>query len=233
MREIVFDTETSGFGKEDRVVEIGAVELVDLLPTGNTYHAYINPQMKVMPAGALKVHGLTIEFLKKKPTMQRVMPGFLKFIGDSPLVAHNAKFDFRMINQELERLGMPPLANPMVDTQELAKAHRRGGRQTLDALMKRFKVDTERKLHGALLDSEILAKIYLELRGGRQFGMELIVDNKGAEEAARKDYGPRPFISRITPEEMIDHAVFISTLGPNSIWAQYINPQPTEQEEAA
>ncbi|MEE9481766.1 DNA polymerase III subunit epsilon [Methylobacterium ajmalii] len=234
MREIIMDTETTGMSfSEDRVVEIGAVEILDLLPTGRTFHAYINPMRPVSP-GAQKVHGLTNEFLKRKPTFRRVAPKFLEFIAGAQLVAHNAPFDLGMLNAELERNGLERLTNPVVDSLALARQVKKGGRHNLDALCTHYKIDnTKRTLHGALLDSEILAEVYLQLRGGRQMGLDLPVEEEDAVEDGDRGYGAREFVSRLTPDEMIDHACFISELGAKSVWASYLNPPADEEPEQA
>jgi DNA polymerase-3 subunit epsilon len=219
MREVVFDTETTGLSSEsDRVVEIGCVELEDLLPTGRTFHVHINPQRDV-PAGAVKVHGLTYDFLKTKPTFRRVASKFLDFIQGARLVAHNASFDTRMINAELSRLGLPPLENEIIDTLPLVRKLRKG-KATLDAACQHFGIDnSKRTLHGALLDSEILAEVYLHLRGGRQHAMSLKVDEVVIEEV-RHVYGPRTIIRRGSDEERADHAAFIASI-KSAIWTRY------------
>jgi DNA polymerase-3 subunit epsilon len=171
MREIVLDTETTGFDPKsgDRIVEIGCVELINLIPTGRVFHRYINPQRNV-PKGAVDVHGLTEEFLKDHPIFLYVVDEFLAFIGESPLVIHNAAFDMRFLNAELTRLCRTTL--PMaraIDTLAIAREKFPGSPATLDALCRRFKIDLSlREKHGALLDAELLAEVYLELKGGRQ-----------------------------------------------------------------
>jgi DNA polymerase-3 subunit epsilon len=230
MREIIFDTETTGFKPEEghRIVEIGAVEIVDLVPTGKTFHAYVNPQMQV-PAGAAKVHGLTYDFLKKHRTIKYHLPKFLDFIGDAQLVAHNAAFDMRFVNAELVGLGWEPLTNPVVDTLELARQVKKTGRHSLDELCKFFKVEAaHRTLHGALLDSQLLAEVYLHLRGGRQRTLELVVAGTG-EEYVKPDYGPRPFTSLVTEAERAAHLAFVESLGPTAIWNSYLRPEPKEE----
>ena len=177
VREIVFDTETTGFNAEEgeRLVEIGAVELINHIPTGKTYHQYINPEKEV-PEEAYKVHGLSYDFLKDFPTFDKVADDWLEFIGeDSVLVAHNAQFDINFVNYELKQLGKPTLAwDRVVDTLEIARSMFPGARNNLDALCKRFGVDnSSRTNHGALLDAELLAKVYLELMGGEEPTMVL------------------------------------------------------------
>lgn len=230
MREVVIDTETTGTSTEDRIVEIGCVELRDRVPTGKTFHVYINPQREV-PKEVVKIHGLTYDFLKTKPVFKRIANKFLTFIGDAPLVAHNAAFDVRMINAELARLERPALTNEIVDTLVIAREKRPGKRNTLDALIKEYGIKTERELHGALLDSQILADVYVELLGGRQHTMELAVIDAVAE-IGKTDYGTRTFVSRITPEEQLEHAFFVASLGTGSIWSQYLNPTAIEEEAA-
>ncbi|BBB99679.1 DNA polymerase III subunit epsilon [Bradyrhizobium elkanii] len=224
MREIIIDTETTGIERKvDRIVEIGCVEINNWLPTGKTFHKYVNPTHPVHRE-AFAVHGLSNEFLKTKPTFKRVVNQFLAFIGDARLVAHNAPFDLGMINDELDRLDMPPLQNEIVDTLELAKAKRPRGRHTLDGLCSAFNIDTSRrKLHGALLDAELLSEVYVELRGGRQYGLTLLGEQEEVTidnlPAARQR--PVPLPSRLTDEERRLHAAFVETLGEKAIWREY------------
>ncbi|GAA0005229.1 DNA polymerase III subunit epsilon [Bradyrhizobium diazoefficiens] len=224
MREIIIDTETTGIERKvDRIVEIGCVEINNWLPTGKTFHKYVNPTHPVHRE-AFAVHGLSKEFLKTKPTFKRVVNQFLAFIGDARLVAHNAPFDLGMINDELDRLDMPPLQNEIVDTLELAKAKRPRGRHTLDGLCSAFNIDTSRrKLHGALLDAELLSEVYVELRGGRQYGLSLLGEKEEVTidnlPAARQRLVPLP--SRLTDEERRLHAAFVETLGEKAIWREY------------
>lgn len=232
MREIVLDTETTGLDPRngDRIVEIGAVELVNLLPTGREYHIYINPG-RAMPAEAEAVHGLSDAFLSDKPRFESVVDQFLAFIGsDSRLVIHNAGFDMAFLNAELQAARRPVLAmNRAVDTLALARQRFPGSPCTLDALCRRFDVDTSaREKHGALLDSQLLAAVYLELRGGRQPDLVLSVDPRrpsGSEVAARDDWrpGPRPVAlpPRLTPDEVAAHATFVASLGDKAIWRRY------------
>lgn len=170
MREIVFDTETTGLSplKGDRIVEIGCVELINRAPTGQTFHVYINPE-RDMPDGAFRVHGLSSDFLADKPAFSAIAEDFLNFIGDSVLIAHNASFDMGFINAELVRLKMPSVApKRVIDTLQLARRKYPGGPNSLDALCQRYSIDNSRRnKHGALLDSEILAEVYIELTGGR------------------------------------------------------------------
>ncbi|PZQ53012.1 MAG: DNA polymerase III subunit epsilon [Novosphingobium pentaromativorans] len=220
MREIIFDTETTGFDPRDgdRMVEIGCIEMVNRVLTGKTYHAYFNPE-RTMPAEAEAVHGLSDAFLADKPLFASCAEEFVAFIGDAPMIAHNAKFDFRFINFELERCNLAPVdLGRMVDTMELAKVRHPGAKLTLDALCSRYGIDrSHRTKHGALLDAELLAQVYVELRGGRQIGLELLADT--AEVTAetrilvRKDRPfrqPRPHAA--TEEELLIHAEFLKSV---------------------
>ncbi|MCE2841825.1 MAG: DNA polymerase III subunit epsilon, partial [Novosphingobium sp.] len=180
MREIIFDTETTGLDPRsgDRLVEIGCVEMVNRVTTGTTFHCYLNPD-RDMPAAAEAVHGLSATFLSDKPRFHEKAAEFLEFIGDSMLVAHNAGFDFGFINMELEKCGLDPLGRErMIDTVALARIRHPGAKNSLDALCTRYGIDrSHRTLHGALLDAELLAQVYVELTGGRQIGLQLAVDN--------------------------------------------------------
>jgi DNA polymerase-3 subunit epsilon len=227
MREIVMDTETTGLEADggDRIVEIGGVELVNQLPTGKTYHQYINPE-RSMPAEAFAVHGLGDDFLRDKPVFASVADAFLAFVGDAKLVIHNASFDMAFLNAELRRCGKPllPMAKA-VDTLQIARRKFPGAQASLDALCRRFGVDNSaREKHGALLDSEILAEVYLELLGGRQQGMALDASarNRGPSAAASVDWTPpprpAPLASRLTEEEAAAHAAFVAELGDAVLW---------------
>jgi len=181
MREIVLDTETTGLDPlaGHRVVEVGCIELVNMVATGDTFHAYFNPEM-IMPTGAQDIHGLTDEFLSDKPLFAEKVEAFLAFIGDAQLVIHNAQFDIGFLNAELERVGRAKLANPYVDTVSMARRKFPGQRASLDALCERFSIDnSSRTKHGALLDSELLAEVYLELSGGRQRDLGLAAELVG------------------------------------------------------
>ena len=221
MREIVFDTETTGFDPKEghRVVEIGCVEVIDRLPTGQHYHVYINPE-RDMPPEAFKVHGLSEEFLREHKRFHEVAAGFLDFIGDSQLVAHNAEFDMRFINWELENMGSRPLSMSRVtDTLAIARSRFPGQPNSLDALCKRLDVDnSNRDLHGALLDSEILAEVYLELRGGRQQGLDLSGQKGDAVVAAaqKKERPKRQFSP--SEEELRAHQDFLEQRVNDPIW---------------
>lgn len=224
MREIVLDTETTGFDPEsgDRIVEIGAVELEGHVATGRTYHQYINPE-RAMPQEAFEVHGLGDDFLRDKPKFAEIGRAFLDFVGDSKLVIHNAAFDMKFLNAELKWSGQVTLPDDQaIDT--LAIAHRRfpGSPATLDALCRRFGVDNSaREKHGALLDSEILAEVYLELIGGRQPDLVLGQNtrNSGTSGHAWRAYKrPEPLQPRLTEDERAAHDAFIAELGDSVLW---------------
>lgn len=224
MREIVLDTETTGFDPDagDRIVEIGAVELFNHVVTGRNFHAYINPQ-RDMPQEAFAVHGLSTAFLGDKPLFRDVAAGFLAFVGDAKLVIHNAAFDMRFLNAELGWAGLPGLPwARAVDTLELAKRRFPGAHTTLDALCRRFGVDNSgREKHGALLDSELLAEVYLELMGGRQPDLTLAVvtaGQAGGGTAWVVPPRPRPLSPRITEAEAAAHARMVESLGPDALW---------------
>jgi DNA polymerase-3 subunit epsilon len=223
MREIVFDTETTGLSPltGDRMVEIGCVELVNRVETGRTFHAYFNPQ-RGMPSGAEAVHGLSETFLADKPLFQHVADELLAFLGDCPLVAHNASFDFGFLNHELNNCGRPLVSmDRMVDTLAIARTRHPGAKHSLDALCSRFGVDRSiRVKHGALIDAQLLAQCYIELTGGRQIGLGLadviFIEEKTGDRA--DDFAPisiqvrppRPHAP--TEEELAAHAAFLQTL---------------------
>lgn len=229
MREICLDTETTGFDptQGDRIVEIGAVELINHMPSGNNYHQYINPE-RSMPKEAFDVHGLGDDFLRDKPVFAKIGQDFLDFIGpDSKLVIHNAAFDMKFLNAELNKVGLPQIANSRaVDTLAMARRKFPGSPATLDALCRRFGINnSHRTLHGALLDSEILAEVYLELLGGRQPGFGLAVDTAAnsktvvvAEQTWRPRPRPTPLPSMITDAERLAHDAFVAKLGEAAIW---------------
>ena len=227
-REIVLDTETTGLSPAsgDRLVEIGCVELINHIPSGQHFHVYVNPQ-RSMPEEAFRVHGLSDEFLADKPLFGTVVEDFRAFIGDATLVIHNAPFDMGFLNAELERAGHKRLANPVIDTVMLARQKHPGARVSLDALCKHYGIDNGRRtLHGALLDSEILAEVYLELIGGKQVSLALIAENtvSGADAIATRVVAsrrPAPLPPRLTGEEAAAHAVFIKSLGDTSLWQRY------------
>jgi len=227
MREIVMDTETTGLNPFDghRIVEIGGVELFNHVPTGRVYHQYINPE-RMMPTEAFEVHGLGDEFLRDKPKFAQIAGAFVAFVGDARLVIHNASFDMKFINAELDWVGLAKL--PMeqaLDTLAIARKKFPGSPASLDALCRRFGIDNSaREKHGALLDSEILAEVYLELIGGRQpdFGLAsaATVSIAGNGEAWRAKPRPAPLPSRLTEAERQAHATFVETLGDGALWSK-------------
>ncbi|XDB00314.1 DNA polymerase III subunit epsilon [Sulfitobacter sp. LCG007] len=225
MREIVLDTETTGFDPEtgDRIVEIGAVELMGHVATGRTYHQYINPE-RAMPEEAFQVHGLGDEFLADKPKFAEIGQAFLDFIGDARLVIHNAAFDMKFLNAELRWMGLPKIPwERALDTLEIARRRFPGSPASLDALCRRFGIDnSSRTLHGALLDSEILAEVYLELIGGRQPDFALNVTQHSGPGTDLKEWTPKPrpvpLPPRITEAEAAAHAAFVSKLGDATLW---------------
>lgn len=230
MREIVLDTETTGFEPSEghRIVEIGAVELINHMPSGRVYHQYINPQ-RSMPVEAFNVHGLSEDFLRPHPVFRDVGQAFLDFIGDARLVIHNAAFDLKFLNFELGAVGLIQLDwDRVVDTLALARRKFPGSPASLDALCRRFGVDnSSREKHGALLDSEILAEVYLELIGGRQPDLVLAPANPQKTGPAQTDAewrpGPRPAAlpSRLTPAEAQAHAEFVARMGDTAIWKRF------------
>ena len=228
MREIVLDTETTGFEPTEghRIVEIGAVELYNHMPTGRTYHQYINPK-RTMPKEAFEVHGLGDDFLRDKPLFAGIAQAFLDFIADAPLVIHNASFDMKFLNAELALANMPSLPTTRaVDTLLIARKKFPGSPASLDALCRRFNIDNSmREKHGALLDSEILAEVYLELVGGRQpdFGLATAAQNTAADEnnagqAWRPRPRPMPLAPRLTETEIAAHTAFVGAMGDAAIW---------------
>ncbi|WP_375460915.1 DNA polymerase III subunit epsilon [uncultured Enterovirga sp.] len=230
LREIVFDTETTGIDHAtgDRVVEIGGIELLNHIPTGRNFHAYLNPE-RPMAQGAFEVHGLSDAFLADKPLFRTVADELHAFLGDARLVAHNAAFDIGFLNAEFGRTGHPVLAmERVVDTLALARRKHPGASNSLDALCSRYGIDRSRRVkHGALLDSELLAEIYIELIGGRQTDLGLGL----AREAARPTAGAmlipvirsvRPDRSRLSAAEREAHAAFLASLGDAPLWGQYL-----------
>lgn len=226
MREIVFDTETTGFNPftGDRVVEIGCIEVENYLPTGRSFHQYINPE-RDMPEGAFRIHGLSEEYLKGFPVFSEIYTAFIDFVGDAKLVAHNAEFDMKFINWELSQVGHVeyPMARA-IDTLEISRRKFPGSPNTLDALCKRFTIDNSGRVkHGALLDAELLAEVYLELMGGRQRGLALGGPDKksGATQGAnlngkRQFRQARPHI--VGDEEQARHREFVLGLGDGALW---------------
>ncbi|MEO1686567.1 MAG: DNA polymerase III subunit epsilon [Pseudomonadota bacterium] len=225
-REIVLDTETTGLdpASGDRIVELGALELDNHVPTGRTFHEYLDPE-RDMPAEAEAVHGLSADFLRGKPKFAEVADRFIAFLGDAQLVIHNAEFDMKFLNAEFDRAGRPALPRSRaVDTLAIARKRFPGAPANLDALCRRFGIDNGgRELHGALLDSELLAEVYLELIGGRQPGLVLA---KAGVQAAGSAGGsawtppprPAPLPPRLTEDEKAAHAAFIDDLGDAALW---------------
>ena len=229
MREIVLDTETTGFEPAEghRIVEIGAIELLNHMPTGRIYHQYINPE-RAMPKEAFEVHGLGDDFLRDKPPFAAVGAAFLDFIGgDSRLVIHNAAFDMKFLNAELSWASLPIIAmDRALDTVAIARRKFPGSPASLDALCRRFAIDNSaRDKHGALLDSELLAEVYLELIGGRQpdFGLSVGGGRSGQSAAEIWRPGPRPapLPPRLSADESEAHATFVSGLGDAAIWKRF------------
>ncbi|WP_438753334.1 DNA polymerase III subunit epsilon [Pararhizobium sp. O133] len=234
MREIIFDTETTGLdNKQDRIIEIGGIELNDHFPTGRTFHVYINPGDRQVHPDALAVHGITDEFLKDKPSFAGIVDELLGFFADARWVAHNATFDMGFINAEFARLGLPPVTNDMVtDTLALARRKHPMGPNSLDALCRRYGVDnSHRTKHGALLDSELLAEVYIELIGGRQttFGLQSSDRDGQATEAddvvVVAGQRPHPLASRLTQQESEAHAALVAKMGEKAIWVKYALPK--------
>ncbi|RYG61126.1 MAG: DNA polymerase III subunit epsilon [Alphaproteobacteria bacterium] len=223
MREIVFDTETTGFGVEEhRVIEIGCVEMINRLPSGKVFHRYLNPERDI-DFGATKVHGITNEKVASAPLFRDIVQELLDFFGDAPLVAHNAEFDYSFMNKELQRVGLPPLANEMVDTLVLARQKLPGQRHNLDSLCKFYGIDNSgRTYHGALLDAQLLADVYVEMHGGLQAGFEL--DSGSAEAETSHVFEDTVTIESAnivviaTNEEMAIHRAFIEKNFPTSPW---------------
>jgi DNA polymerase-3 subunit epsilon len=231
MREIIFDTETTGFdpANGDRMVEIGCIEMVSRVMTGKHYHAYFNPQ-RPMPAAAEQVHGLSDRFLSDKSAFGEKADELLAFLGDSPLVAHNASFDFGFLNHELQHCGRPPVSmDRMVDTVALARVKNPGAKLSLDALCTRYGIDRSHRVkHGALLDAELLAQLYIELTGGRQIGLGLADDNNKADKTmgqmdvnsvqTTKTFRPARAHSA-SSEELARHAEFVAKI-KDALWLQ-------------
>ncbi|UDF31420.1 UNVERIFIED_ORG: DNA polymerase III subunit epsilon [Roseateles sp. XES5] len=231
MREIIFDTETTGLdNKLDRIIEIGGVELENHFPTGRTLHIFVNPGDRKVHPDALAVHGITDEFLKDKRPFAEVAGEILEFFGDARWVAHNANFDMGFINAEFDRLGLPPVASERVtDTLALARRKHPMGPNSLDALCRRYGIDnSHRTKHGALLDSELLAEVYIEMIGGRQAALGL-----GSAEAGRKTIveeeevvlplgaRPRSLAPRLSEEDRAAHTAMVAKIGAKAIWTKF------------
>ena len=235
MREIIFDTETTGLEtKLDRIIEIGGVELINNFPTGRTLHLYINPGDRKVHPDALAVHGITDEFLKDKPSFAEVAGQIVEFFDGGKWIAHNATFDIGFINAEFERLGLPPVAQEhVVDTLALARRKHPMGPNSLDALCRRYGIDNaHRTKHGALLDSELLAEVYIEMTGGRQAALGLVGIEASAaiieieEHVVGISGRPRPLAARISEAEAAAHRKMVASLGDKAIWARYESRSP-------
>jgi DNA polymerase-3 subunit epsilon len=225
MREIIFDTETTGlsFSGGDRMVEIGCVEMVNRVETGRTYHAYFHPE-RPMPVEAFRVHGLSEAFLSDKPRFHEKVEELLEFLGDSKLIAHNASFDFGFLNGELGKMGRDIISmERMIDTVAMARQRHPGAKHSLDALCNRYGIDrSHRVMHGALLDAQLLAQVYVELTGGRQIGLTLVADEEPVitvlDEDPRRTAQARPMrIFAATADELARHADFVAKL-KNPLW---------------
>ncbi|EJF90986.1 DNA polymerase III subunit epsilon [Bartonella tamiae] len=231
MREIIFDTETTGLHKEsDRIVEIGCVEMVDRYLTGKTFHVYLNPQGVLIPDEVVAVHGLTNERLKDEPIFDEIADDFLDFIEGATLIAHNASFDLGFLNAELERVKKPLISvDRILDTLAMARRKYPMGPNSLDALCKRFGIDnSHRTLHGALLDSEILADVYIELIGGKQGALGFEGINKRlnhnentAHHLKHVKVRPSPLASRLTQHDLDQHAALLKKIGDNALWHRF------------
>jgi DNA polymerase III subunit epsilon len=229
MREIIFDTETTGLSPAagDRLVEIGCIEMEDLFPTGRVFHAYVNPQ-RDMPKEAFDIHGLSGDFLSDKPVFSAIAEELYAFLDGARLVAHNASFDMGFINAEFDRVGKPALSMDMVvDTVQLARRKFPGAKVSLDALCDRFGIDRSRRTkHGALLDAEFLAEVYSELLGGKQTALGLDPvrggGRSGAGDTLKVGPRPAPLAPLLTQDEVAAHAAFVETLGEKALWSRYI-----------
>ncbi len=230
MREIIFDTETTGLSPRDgdRIIEIGALELINHFPTGKTFHVFINPGDRKVDPGAFDVHGISDEFLKDKPSFEDIVDEFFAFFEPGYLIAHNAGFDMGFINAELKRLGKPPIpGDRVIDSLQIARRKHPAGPNSLDALCSRYNINnSHRTKHGALLDSELLAEVYIELIGGRQSALSLAADNGASANTlvlatgkrASQKQRPQPLKSRLTDKERADHEAFINTFGEKALW---------------
>jgi DNA polymerase III subunit epsilon len=229
MREIVLDTETTGLDpiRGDRLVEVGCIELFNRMPTGQTFHRYMNPE-RDMPAEAFAVHGLSTEFLASKPLFSEVVEEFLAFIGDAPLVIHNASFDISFINAELDRIKRPViLRERLVDTLLLARRKHPGVSNRLDDLCSRYAIDNSRRTkHGALLDAELLAEVYIDLIGARQSQLILAAETIDIRTGIGGDAPRRqraiPLVVRVSEEDRLAHRAFVASLGDRPIWNDFL-----------
>jgi DNA polymerase-3 subunit epsilon len=235
-REIVLDTETTGFDPKtgDRLIEVGCIEILDLLPTGRTFHRFVNPE-RLIPADAIRVHGITDDKVKDAPKFAAIVGDLMEFIGDAPVIAHNAQFDRNFIDHECGRCGHPLLPEARwIDTLQLAQKRFPGMANSLDALCKRYKISlVDRTLHGALIDARLLAEVYLELRGGKERVLDLSSRREtqtASVHAATGGYGvrARPLSPRLRREESLAHAAFLAaTLKDLSLWEGYgVAPRP-------
>jgi DNA polymerase-3 subunit epsilon len=232
MREIVFDTETTGLDAsgEDRIIEIAAIEILNNVCTDNYYHVYIDPERDI-PDSAFRVHGISREFLSDKPKFADIIDGFLNFIGDDPLIAHNAEFDMKFLNAELQRLGRSPIEkNPVIDTLVLARRKHPGTSVSLDALCTRYGIDKSRRTkHGALVDSQILAEVYLELKIGRQSSLSFTVHReiRKVQRHGLTKFRPTTLSAQLDESEIDDHSVFVAALSGRALWSKYApDPEP-------
>ncbi|MEZ5788477.1 MAG: DNA polymerase III subunit epsilon [Xanthobacteraceae bacterium] len=234
MREVVFDTETTGLDpyQGHRLIEVGCIELVNRIPTGQVFHRYINPQRDI-PAEAFAVHGLSAEFLSDKPLFGEVAAELVDFLGDAPLIAHNAAFDLGFLNAELERVERPSILRArLIDTLLLARRKYPGAQNRLDDLCLRFRIDNSRRQkHGALLDAELLAEVYLELIEARQAQLGLEIGGSRLP-AAAANAAPRvrtiALLPRLSAEDRAAHRAFIESLGPQAIWFDYLSAPASE-----
>ncbi len=229
MREIIFDTETTGLSARDgdRVIEIGAIELINHFPTGKFYHVFINPGDKKVDPGAFDVHGISNDFLRDKPGFEEIVDEFLAFFAEGNLIAHNASFDMGFLNSELQRIGREKIAyDRVIDTLQIARRKHPAGPNSLDALCSRYNIsNAHRTKHGALLDSELLAEVYLELIGGRQAALGLGTDEDegvartiGTTKYPPQRQRPQVLPSRLSDQECRDHEIFIKTIGEKALW---------------
>jgi DNA polymerase-3 subunit epsilon len=236
MREIVFDTETTGLDPKngDRVVEIGMIELINHIPTGRSFHRYVNPE-RPMPTEALTIHGLDDAFLADKPLFASVAGELLEFIGEATLIAHNSEFDMAFLNAELVRHGHPAVPDErVIDTLMLARRRHPAGPNSLDALCGRYQIDASRRtFHGALLDAELLSEVYIELIGGRQAALVLGEEPEAPTLAVVHrvaDFGERPEPRRfaVAAADLAAHRAFVASLGGNAIWHEYLAAEAAE-----
>jgi DNA polymerase-3 subunit epsilon len=225
-REIILDTETTGLDAQggDRIIEIAAVELINGSMTTNSFHCYINPERDI-PDSAFRVHGISFEMVADKPIFAGIVDQFIDFVGDDPIVAHNAEFDLKFINCELQKIGRPPISGErVIDTLALARKKHPGASNSLDALCTRYGVDRSRRVkHGALIDAEILAEVYIELRGGRQTSLSLQVRKEIRKTVftGAMTERPRPLPCGVTEPGVLSHLTLVESLGANAIWRRY------------